>query len=35
MALVPCAGRKGIDAEFALLDRALDRDPVSHRWHPL
>jgi uncharacterized membrane protein len=24
-----------IDAEFALLRRALDRDPVAHRWHPL
>ena len=24
-----------IEAEFALLERALDRDPVAHRWHPL
>jgi uncharacterized membrane protein len=24
-----------IDAELALLARALDRDPVAHRWHPL
>ena len=24
-----------IDDEFSLLERSLDRDPLSHRWHPL